>query len=110
MHSSGKSGIEVTKGAAAAAFLAAGIGGFAMGLVVILNEIGLFSAPALYRPAGGVSGRTTIAVVVWLIAWAILHNRWKATEVDPRATATATFVLIGLGVLFTFPPFWALVA
>ena len=58
----------VANGAAVAAFLAAGIGAFAMGLVVILNEAGLFAAPSLYPPAGGVSGRTTIAVAIWLIA------------------------------------------
>ena len=57
-------------GAAMAAALAAGIGAFAMGLFVLLNEAGLFAAPALYGPAGGVTGRTTFATVVWLGAWA----------------------------------------
>ena len=55
----------VTNGAALAAFLGAGIGAFAMGMIVILNEVGWFAAPALYGPAGGVSGRTTFAVVIW---------------------------------------------
>ena len=49
-------------GATMAAILSAGIGAFAVGFVVILNEAGLFTAPALYGPAGGVSGRTTIAI------------------------------------------------
>ena len=44
-----------TNGAAMAAALGAGIGASAMGIFVLLNEAGLFAAPALYGPAGGVS-------------------------------------------------------
>lgn len=95
-------------GSALAAFLAAGIGAFAMGLFVILNEAGLFAAPSLYGPAGGVSGRTTFAVVVWLIAWAALHARWKARTMASRGVHAATLVLIALGLILTFPPVWGL--
>jgi len=99
---------DVANGATLAAFLAAGIGAFAMGFVVILNEVGLFAAPALYGPAGGVSGRTTLAVAIWLVAWAILHHRWKARRMEPRRVHAATGVLILLGLLLTFPPVWGL--
>ena len=99
---------EVANGATLAAFLAAGIGAFAMGLVVILNEVGLFAAPALYGPAGGVSGRTTLAVAIWLAAWAILHHRWQARRMEPRRVHAATVVLILVGLLLTFPPVWSL--
>ena len=58
---------EVVNGAALASFLAAGIGAFAVGFFVIVNEAGLFAAPALYGPSGGVSGRTSFAAVTWLI-------------------------------------------
>jgi len=91
-----------------AAFLGAGIGAFALGLIVLLNEAGVFSVPALYAPAGGVSGRTTLAVVIWLIGWAVLHHRWKDREVDPGRPHVITIVLIVLGLLFTFPPVWKL--
>jgi hypothetical protein len=101
---------SVTNGAALAAFLAAAIGAFAMGLVVLLNEMGVISVPALYGPAGGVSGRTTLAVVVWLVAWAVLHARWKDREVDAGRTRTAIAILIALGILGTFPPLWAVVS
>ena len=67
---------DVANGAALAAFVGAGIGAFAMGVLVILNEAGVFTAPTLYAPAGGVSGRTTFTVVIWLIGWAALHRRW----------------------------------
>src|SRR5690606_26121852 len=69
-------------GAAMAAYLAAGIGAFALGLIAFLNAIGLIGAPTLYAPAGGVTGRTALGVVVWLIAWAILHARWKDRDAD----------------------------
>jgi hypothetical protein len=95
-------------GSAMAALLAGGIGAFAMGAVVLLNEAGIFAAPALYAPAGGVSGRTTLATIVWLIAWAVLHNRWKGREVAPGRAGAVTLILIALGVLGTAPPVWAL--
>lgn len=95
-------------GAALAAFMAAGIGAFAVGFFVILNEAGLFAAPALYAPAGGVSGRTTFAVVTWLVAWGVLHAKWKDRQLPSTRVIAASLVLIGLGVLGTFPPLWAL--
>lgn len=94
-------------GATMAAVLAAGIGAFAMGLIVVLNEIGVFAAPALHGPAGAVSGRTTFAVVVWLIAWAILHARSK-TRVVSRKAFTLSLVFTALGLLLTFPPVWGI--
>ena len=95
-------------GAAMAAMLAAGIGAFAMGVFVIVNEAGVFAAPALYGPAGGVTGRTTFAAFVWLAAWALLHRRWRARELAPGRVYGLTLALIGAGILGTFPPLWAL--
>ena len=95
-----------SNGAALASFLAAGIGAFAVGFFVIVNEAGLFAAPALYGPAGGVSGRTTFAAVTWLIAWAVLHRRWKDRQLESNRVYTATLVLIALGVVLSFPPVW----
>ena len=95
-------------GSAMAALLGGGIGAFAMGAVVLLNEAGIFAAPTLYAPAGGVSGRTTLATIVWLMAWAVLHNRWKGREIAPGRIGAVTLILIAVGVLGTFPPVWAL--
>ncbi len=95
-------------GSAMAAFLGAGIGAFAVGAVVLLNEAGIFTAPTLYSPAGGVSGRTTLATIVWLFAWAVLHSRWKAREIAPGRIGVVTLILVALGVLGTFPPVWGL--
>lgn len=103
-----ESSADVTNGRAMAAFLGAGIGAFAMGLLVLLNEAGIFAAPTLYGPAGGVSGRTTFATLAWLIGWGLLHALWKAREIPSGSVYAITLLLIGLGVLGTFPPLWGL--
>ena len=107
-NSSKREGQDLPNGAAMAAIVGSGIGTFAMGLFVILSEAKIFSAPALYAPAGGLSGRTTFAVVVWLIAWGVLHSRWKTHQIEPGGVITVTVVLIALGLLGTFPPVWNL--
>lgn len=98
----------IPNGAALAAALAAGIGAFAMGFIVILGEAGLPVGPALYAPAGGVSGRTTLAVVVWLIAWAVLHSRWRNRRITTRWVPRLALILTVLGVFLTLPPVWKL--
>jgi hypothetical protein len=98
----------VLNGAAMAAVLSAGIGAFAVGLVVLINEAGIVAVPSLYAPAGGVSGRTTVAAALWLAAWVVLHYRWRGREIDATRTDVWTLILTGLGVLATFPPIWKL--
>jgi hypothetical protein len=99
--------LAATNGAAMAAVLGSGIGSFAIAFFVLLNEAGLFAAPTLYGPAGGVTGRTTLAAVAWLLAWGVLHARWRSRDVAPRPVFTATVVLVVLAVVGTFPPVWA---
>jgi hypothetical protein len=100
--------VAETNGAAMAAVLGASIGSCAMGAIVLVNEAGLFAAPALYGPAGGVTGRTTLATVVWLLAWGGLHARWKSRDVPPQPVFTWTIVLVLVALLGTFPPVWRL--
>jgi hypothetical protein len=95
-----------TNGAAMAAVVAAGVGAFAMGAVVVLAEAGVWSAPTLYGPVGGLSGRTTVATVVWLLTWGGLHARWRRRHVYPTRALGITLALIVIGVLATFPPVW----
>jgi hypothetical protein len=98
----------ISNGAAIAAVLAAGIGAFAMGFLVILNETKLFVAPTLYAGAGGLSGRSTFAVITWLAAWALLHARWRARELETGRILAATLVLTAIGAVLCFPPLWGL--
>lgn len=95
-------------GAALAAVLAAGIGSLAMGLLVIMNEAGLFVAPSMYPPAGGLSGRSTFAMLAWLVAWGILHARWRDRDLDSAGILRWTMVMVGVAVILTFPPVWNL--
>jgi hypothetical protein len=101
---------DLPNGPAAAAILAAGIGSLALGLLTTLA--GAFAPLAnglnFYGPTGPLSGETTMTVVIWLVAWAVLHNLWKDRQVDLGKTFIATLVMIALGLLGTFPPFFGL--
>jgi hypothetical protein len=55
-----------------------------------------------------VSGRTTLAIVVWLIAWGILHLRWRNRQLDGGRTSMICLMLIAGGLIATFPPLWGL--
>jgi hypothetical protein len=98
--------LGATNGAGMAAVLGAGIGSSAMAAFVLLNEAGLFAAPALYGAAGGVTGRTTFATIVWLLAWGALHARWRSREVASGPVFTWTVVLVALAIIATLPPVW----
>ncbi len=102
----------VPNGSAAAALLAGGIGAIAIGLMTVLAEVsqGLRTALMFYRPSGPLSGKTTVGVIIWLIAWAILDRRWRRREVDFGRAAMWAFILLSLGLLGTFPPFFLLFA
>lgn len=98
----------IPNGGALAAVVAAGVGAFALGLLVIANEAGIFAAPSLYGPSGGLSGRSTFAVVTWLVAWRILHMRWRDRDVPVARPLTWALVLVGLGLVMMFPPVWGI--
>jgi hypothetical protein len=68
------------------------------------NSAAVKSLLNFYRPSGPLSGVTTSAVLVWLIAWGILEWRWrKRTVALGRINAVALF-LLGMSLLLTFPP------
>ena len=51
---------------------------------------------------------TTNPVAVWLIAWAVLHWRWSGRQVAEGRIYMFTLAAVALGLLATFPPFWAI--
>ncbi len=97
---------SVKNGPAAAALLAGGIATVVYGIIIILSE----GIPAIgtalnwYNPAGPLSGKTSLAVILWLILWAILGNQWKDKDVDFQRTSTTALVLLVVGFLLTIPP------
>jgi len=103
---------QLTNGRAAAAVVAGGIGCLAMGLFSTLSEVSGAVGRALnfYNPVGNLSGKTLVTVVVWLVCWALLGQRWKDQDVNFGKLFTVALVMVGLGFLGTFPPFFDLIA
>ncbi|MDQ7842249.1 MAG: hypothetical protein QN141_04370 [Armatimonadota bacterium] len=95
-------------GPVAAAFLASGIGSFALGLLTTgaAASEGLANALRWSRPVGPLSGKSTLAVIVWLAAWIVLGSVWRRKEVRFAPAFLWTLILLGLGLLLTFPPFF----
>jgi hypothetical protein len=95
-------------GPAWAALLAAGIGCGVFGVIVDLAEVfkPVSKKLNLYNPTGDLSGKTSVAILVWLIAWVLLHLRWKnRTIYASRTISLVTFILVVAGLIAIFPPF-----
>jgi hypothetical protein len=101
---------DIPNGVAAAAIIAAGIGCLTLGIVTTLAEAsaGFSSALNWVNPVGPLSGKTMVAVAVWLVSWAVLHFTLKGKELRFNTVFTLTLILIGLGLLGTFPIFFDL--
>jgi len=99
---------NLTNGPAAAAILSAGIGSMALGLFTTLAEtIGsVGKALNFYNPVGSLSGKTTLAVITWLVSWIILGSLWKNKQVSFGGVFATSLILIVLGLIGTFPPFY----
>ncbi|MGD0098467.1 MAG: hypothetical protein ABSB60_18445 [Terracidiphilus sp.] len=96
----------IPNGSGAAAILSAGIGSFAVALFAIAADKSAFVKDllAFYKPTGALSGETTVAILLWLAAWAILNWRWRRRNVSLRGVNLIALVLLGLSLLLTFPP------
>lgn len=99
-------------GVASAAFVSSGIGCLVIGLMVTGAEMsaGLKTALTWSSGVGPLSGKTGVGVIAWIISWAILHSMWKDKDMNFGKVFTATLILIALGFLLTFPPFFELFA
>ena len=97
---------KILNGAGAAAILAAGVGAFLLGVFAVAADksAAIKSLMNFWKPTGALSGETTIAVVIWLLVWAILDARWRNRTVGLARIKTAALVLLALGLLLTFPP------
>lgn len=105
-HVSARDEMLVKNGPAAAALISSGIGILVIGLLTtgaVISE-GLKGFLNWWNPAGPLSGKTGVGIIIWLVSWAITHSLWKDCDSDLRRAFTITLVLIGLGLLFTFPP------
>jgi hypothetical protein len=93
-------------GSGAAAILSAGIGSFAVAFFAIAADKSAFvkNLFVFYKPTGALSGETTVAILLWLAAWAILDWRWRQRTVSLRRINVIALGLLGLSTLLTFPP------
>ncbi len=101
-----KIGSLISNGAAAAAVLAAGAGSFTLGVLTTLkaSSEAVRKVLSFYVPTGPLSGQTTIAAAVWLVAWFIFHQLWKSRNVDFKKIFMVALILIIIGLIGTFPP------
>jgi hypothetical protein len=95
-----------------AAILGAGLGATCLGLLITAAETikPLKTALIFDSGVGSLSGKTTVAVVLWLAAWAVLHLLWRHRDVDGRRVTVAAAALTVVGLLGSFPPVYGAVA
>ncbi len=96
------------EGPVAAALIAGGVGCAALGFLTTLAEANAGAKSWLEWNArvGPLSGKTGMAVIVWLVAWVALHFGLRKRSVDLSKVFVIGLVLVGLGLLGTFPTFF----
>ena len=99
----------IPSGPAVAAMISAGLGALTIGILTTGAEMSeaLKTSLNIYNPSGPLAGKTTGGIAVWLISWLILNALWKNKDLNLRSAFTWTLVLLALGLLLTFPPFFA---
>lgn len=97
----------IPNGPGAAAILAAGIGCAAVGILALAGDASEAVGKLLnfYNPVGGLSGVTTLSIIIWLVAWFVLGSLWARKTVALGRVNLAAFALLLVGLLLTFPPF-----
>jgi hypothetical protein len=103
-------GPDKPEGPISAAILAAGVGALALGAFTTLAEASTSVKNWLQwsDQVGPLSGKTIMAVVVWLVSWVGLHLWLRGKTYETRRALNIALVLIALGVLGTFPTFFQL--
>ena len=100
----------IKNGSSAAAVLAAGVGLAVTGIMTLTSEAIAAWGKALTwsKPVGALSGKTSLGLIGWIVAWIIFGLLWKGKEVKLRPVLVLAVILTVVGVLFTFPPFFEL--
>lgn len=95
-------------GPAAAALVAAGIGAFTLGLFVTLAEAstGIKDFLQFNDRVGPLSGKTIFAAIAYFGSFLVLGVLWKDRQFPLKSIVVVGVVLVALGLLGTFPPFF----
>src|SRR5512141_1166988 len=101
---------ELPNGPAAAALLAGGIGASAFGVITLFSEVSAAFGKSLnwYNPVGPLSGKSILGTLAFFVSWTLLAYLWKRKETNFNRVATIALILLAVGLITTFPPFWHL--
>ena len=106
MNTSDSTAPTIPNGSGAAAMLAAAIGSFVLAIVAFAGDksVSIKNSLNFYKPTGPLSGVTTIAILVWFLAWGFLEWRWGKRAVAMSRINRVSLALLILSILLTFPP------
>ncbi len=98
---------SLPNGPGAAAILAAGIGSAVLGILAFWGDASDAMGKLLnfYNPVGTLSGVTTVTIIIWLVAWFVLARAWATKTIALGGVVWASFLMLVVGLLLTFPPF-----
>jgi hypothetical protein len=93
-------------GGIVAATVAAGTGCAALGLLTVASAAWQPFADllTLYTPSGPLTGKATVAAIVYLVVWVNLHFRLRDRELSLSRGFLLTMALLLVGLAGTFPP------
>lgn len=103
---------DLPNGPVAAAMIAGGIGSTVIALMTVLAEASTPIKNSLnwWNPAGPLTGKVLLGVIAFFASWVVLHFIYRGKNVNFTRAATVALVLLGLGLVGTFPPFFDLFA
>jgi hypothetical protein len=96
----------IPNGSGAAAMLAASVGSLVLAVIAFAGDkwVPIKNSLNFYKPTGPLSGVTTVAIVVWFLAWGFLEWRWGKRAVAMSRINRVSLALLVLSILLTFPP------
>lgn len=99
-------------GPAVAVMIATGIGALVLGIFTVLSEASesVHEFLEFSERVGPLSGKTVFGTAAFLLGWGGLHLAIRDREVDWRPAIAALLVLLAVGLVLTFPPFFQLFA
>jgi hypothetical protein len=99
-------------GPVVAVMIAAGIGALVLGIFTVLSEASesVHEFLEFSERVGPLSGKTVFGTAAFLLSWGGLHLVLRDRDLDWRPAITALLLLLAIGLVLTFPPFFQLFA
>ncbi len=101
---------DLPNGPVAAALVAGGLGAATIGLMTTLAEASepIKNSLNWLNPVGPLSGKTGVGIIVFFVSWIVLHVIFRGKNVNFARATTIALILLVVGLLGTFPPFFEL--